>query len=283
MNEQTKGFLFIILAMLIFGLYGIFIRFLNLSSEIILFFNLFFVAVILFIVFLLKKNNFHIKGHKILIVLLGVGVVGNNLSYFIAFTMTTISNAILTHYTAPIFVAILAPFLIKERLEKITIISLILSFIGIILIAYSGGISLESENFLGILFGITSGVFYAFSIIMYKYLMKNLPVYTLIFYQSLFGSIILSFFVYNQVFLPLQSMLFLLLFALLFGLAATFLHFQGIKRIKAQHAGILGYTEPVAGTIYAFLFFKEIPIMATLIGGVLIILGGYLIIKSGNN
>jgi drug/metabolite transporter (DMT)-like permease len=194
--------------------------------------------------------------------------------------MTTISNAILTHYTAPIFVAILAPFLIKERLEKITVISLILSFIGIIMIAYSSGISLESENFIGILLGIVSGVFYAFSIIIYKYLMKDLPAYTLIFYQSFFGSIILSIFVYNQIFLPLQSMLFLFVFALLFGLAATFLYFQGIKRVKAQHAGIMGYTEPVAGTIYAFLFFSEVPGISTLLGGALIVLGGYLVIRS---
>jgi len=50
-KEGVKGFIFIIGAMAVSGFYGIFVRFLNLSSQLILFFNALFVALILFFVF----------------------------------------------------------------------------------------------------------------------------------------------------------------------------------------------------------------------------------------
>ena len=277
MKGEIKGFIFIIGAMAVFGFYGIFIRFLNLSSQLILFFNALFVAVILFLAFLRQSERFNVRQYKLIILFLGMAFVANNFCYFKAFQLTTIANAILTHYTAPIFVAILAPLFLREKLEKVTLISLIISFLGLFLIA-SEGLSLSPANFSGILFGTASGLAYAFSIIIYKYLLKNLSVYTLIFYQSLVGSIILAPFIYPQLSLSLPF-LYLLSFALLFGILATFLHFQGIKRVKAQHAGILGYTEPVFGMSYAFLFFSEIPTKMSLIGGLLIVLGGYLIFR----
>jgi len=277
MKGEIKGFIFIIGAMAVFGFYGIFIRFLNLSSQLILFFNALFVAIILFLAFLRQSERFNVRQYKLIILFLGMAFVANNFCYFKAFQLTTIANAILTHYTAPIFVAILAPLFLREKLEKITLISLIISFLGLFLIA-SEGLSLSPANFSGILFGTASGLAYAFSIIIYKYLLKNLSVYTLIFYQSLVGSIILAPFVLPRVSTSLPWF-YLLFFALLFGIFATFLHFQGIKRIKAQQAGILGYAEPVFGISYAFLFFSEIPTKMSLIGGLLIVLGGYLIFR----
>lgn len=277
MKEQIKGLLFIILAMAIFGFYGIFVRFLNLTAQLILFSNALITTLILFTIFLKKKEKFSIKNHNLTIIFLGVVFVANNFFYLKAFQLTTIANAILTHYTAPIFVAILAPFLLREKLEKVTLFSLIISFFGLFLIA-SEGFSLSSKHFSGILFGTASGLAYAFSIIIYKYLLKDLPVYTLIFYQSLVGSIILSPFVFPQISLSLPFF-WLIAFALLFGILATFLHFQGIKRVKAQQAGILGYSEPVFGTSYAFLFFGEAPTLIIFVGGALIILAGYLIFR----
>ena len=278
MKEETKGFIFIIGAMAVFGFYGIFVRFLNLTPQLILFFNAFLVALILFFVFLKKREIFNIKQHRLIIVFLGMAFVANNFFYYAAFQLTTIANAILTHYTAPIFVAILAPFLLREKLEKVTFFSLIISFSGLFLIAFEG-LKLSFGNFSGILFGTASGLAYAFSIIIYKYLLRDLPVYSLIFYQSLIGAIILAPFIYPQLSFSLPF-LWLLIFALLFGILATFLHFQGIKRVKAQHAGILGYTEPVFGSAYAFLFFSETPTFTTLIGGALILLSGYLIFRA---
>lgn len=277
-QETLKGFVFIIAAMAIFGFYGIFVRFLNVNPQLILFFNALLVALIFSFIFLKDRKKFAIRKHRLLILLLGLAFVGNNLSYFTAFKLTTIANAILTHYTAPIFVAVLAPLLLKEKSEKITLVALALSFFGLTLFA-SGGLSLNQANLLGILLGTVSGLMYAFSIIIYKYLLKDLSVFALIFYQSSIGALILLPFVASRISLSLPF-LWLLVFAFLFGIVATLLHFKGIKRVTAQHAGILGYSEPVFGTAYAFLFFAEVPSLTTLLGGALIVFGGYLIFRT---
>lgn len=85
MKEKTKGLIFIIGAMGIFGLYGIFVRFLNLTPQLILFFNAFFVALILLLIFLKKREIFNIKQHRLIILFLGIAFVANNFFYFAAF------------------------------------------------------------------------------------------------------------------------------------------------------------------------------------------------------
>lgn len=276
---KAKGGIFIACAMLIFGFNGIFIRYFALPPSVILFFSSLFVTIVLSLSFLKKWELFKTKGSTVFVLLLGATFVGNNLSYFTAFKLTTISNAILSHYSAPIFVAILAPFILKERLEKVTFLALPLSFLGLFLMI--GRISLNSEDLLGVSLGALSGLMYALSIIIYKYLSPNLSPYTLVLYQSLFGTVILTPLVLHQPQDVLLSIPILLLFALVCGILATRLHLEGIKRVKAQYVGILGYVEPVAGSIYALLFFGEIPTYGSLMGGILIILGGLLVLRKG--
>jgi drug/metabolite transporter (DMT)-like permease len=278
MNEQAKGFAFIILAMLIFGLNGIFIRYIPLSSvAILLFFQIFGFAG-LFLILLFRRKYFRAKLMKFLFAL-AIVAVANDLFYFTAFRLTTISNTILTHYTAPIFVAILAPLLIKERLERNSIIALILSFIGLLLIVYPN-LSVAT-SLLGIMLGTLSGVFYALLIIIYKHLLKSIHVYTMMFYRYLLSAVILSPVIFTEkIELTGATPVLLIAFGLLFPITAALMHAEGVKRVKAQHAGIMGYSEPVGGAIYAFLFFSEVPGVATLLGGALIVLGGYLVIRS---
>ena len=112
-----------------------------------------------------------IKKYKWFILLYGIINLLNNFFFFQAFLNTSISNAVLTHYTAPIFVALLAPYLLKERLEKITIIALIIAIIGLGIISYQN-LSLQSKDFIGIVFGTASGLMFALVIISIKYLSK---------------------------------------------------------------------------------------------------------------
>ncbi|GAI06661.1 unnamed protein product, partial [marine sediment metagenome] len=46
--------------------------------------------------------------------------------------LIAIANAVLLNYTAPIFVALLAPLFLKEKLEKSTLLALAISVAGIV-------------------------------------------------------------------------------------------------------------------------------------------------------
>ncbi|MBI2076196.1 MAG: DMT family transporter [Candidatus Aenigmarchaeota archaeon] len=279
MKDEVKGSILIILAMFIFGSMGLFVRFVPTSTITLLFFMQVFASITLF--FLLKsvKENIKIKTALKFLVILAIVAVANDLFYFNAFRLTTISNAILTHYTAPVFVALLAPFLIKEKLEKSTLIALVLSFSGLFIIVYSG-LSLATSS-LGIMFGIVSGLFYALVIIVYKHILKGLSVLHMMLYRYVISALILFPFVMLEAPAINASILVLLFItAMIFTVASSLIHAFGIKHVKAQHAGILGYLEPVAGTTYAFFLLSEVPTAFTFVGGALIILGGYLAIKS---
>ena len=77
--------------------------------------------------------------------------IANNITYFYALRHTSISNAVFTHYTAPVLVAVLAPFLIAERLQRVTLISLPVAVAGMALIILSsGGLDLNSQHLPGI-------------------------------------------------------------------------------------------------------------------------------------
>jgi len=281
MKQTLKGAIFVIAATLIFGLMGIFVRSLDMPSQVIVFFSFLTPAVVLFFFFLLNGKPLIVAKRYIWIVAaLGAFNILNNFFYFQAYVNTTISNAVLTHYTAPIFVALLAPFILKEKIEKITINALLLSMVGLIFITYSNKFSFYTKDFIGIAYGTASGIMYALVIVIVKYLSKYLSIYAINTYQSFTGALILLPFVLKAGFPNTPNSLFLLiLFGLVFGVIATLLYFAGVKRIKSQHVGILAYTEPIAATIYALIFFFEIPSLNTIIGGVLILFSGYLIIR----
>jgi drug/metabolite transporter (DMT)-like permease len=80
--------------------------------------------------------------------------------------------------------------------------------------------------------------------------------------------------------LPVHSALLLLATGLLHSTIAPLLYFSALRQVLAQHAAILGYTEPLAAIPLAFVFLSETPSFAALIGGVLILFSGYLVVHA---
>jgi drug/metabolite transporter (DMT)-like permease len=62
---------------------------------------------------------------------------------------------------------------------------------------------------------------------------------------------------------------------------APLLYYNALRNVMAQHAAILGYVEPLAAIPLAFLLLSETPSTTALIGGILILVSGYLVIHLG--
>jgi drug/metabolite transporter (DMT)-like permease len=280
MKETLKGAFFVIGAMLIFALFGVALRLIDLPSIVFVFFMFLISGLVLFGYTYYKDRKIPaMKNFIWLLILLGGLNILNNFFYFQAFKLTTISNAVLTHYIAPIFVALFAPLLLKEKIEKITIIALVFSIVGIYLVV-SNDLSFYGEDFAGIMYGVGSGIMYAFVIILVKHLSNKISALTINTYQSISGAVLLL--PYILILGPpiqFKTLSLLVLFALVFGILATLMYMFGLKRIKSQHAATLSYIEPTAAIAYGFLFFSEVPTLNTLLGGGIILVGSYLIIK----
>jgi drug/metabolite transporter (DMT)-like permease len=282
------GYLKIITAILIWSSLGIFIRKIKLPNYCIVFYTSIIAGSLQFILLLstglLKKTEqFDSKVKNILLLIFApLCFIANTMLFYFAFRNTTIANAVLTHYTAPVFVAILAPLLLKEKIQKTTWIAIVLSSIGLWLIL--GGknpdpvVAREMEH-LGIIAGALSGLAYAFLILIVRKIAPLYPSLFIIFVQNGIVALVLLPFVIKINF-PLEYIPYLITLGIVHSTLAPLLYVQGFKSVKANEAAILGYFEPVGAIILALIFLHEIPGIQALLGGALILYSGYMILKS---
>ncbi len=282
-----KHYFFIVLSLLIWSSYSIILKKININPVVFSFLTTSIGWIFIFMFIKFKKIPLKISNRKkIFILFITVLFLINSITFFYAYQLTSVSNAIFSHYLAPVFVSVLAPFFIKERIERITIYSLIIAMIGTYFIFFPSGfkIVLSNKDLLGIFLGIVSALCYGMLIIAAKYLIKELPYILLMFYQGLFtfffALISLPFLkdLYN---LNLYSSMIVLFVGFTHSFIAPILYLKGLHNVKAQFAGLLGYTEILGSIMLGIIFLGEIPSLATLLGGLLIVFSGGIVITHG--
>lgn len=280
-----KSYLKIVAAMLIWSTWGLMIRWLGLPSVVVLFYTSLIAGFVVPLVLRVRgdfpSNVFTLKSWH-LFAGLAAASIANNITYFYALGHTTVSNAVFTHYTAPVIVAILAPLLIAERLQRVTLISLPVAAVGMAIIVFSSnGLDLNSVHLPGILAGTASGVAYAFVIIYSRKLSRQLlhrkAIILLLWITVIATAPVALFADYS---LDLKTAALLLITGVMHSTTAPLMYFSALRRVLAQHAAILGYMEPLCAIPLAFFFLSETPSLIALFGGVLILVSGYLVIHS---
>jgi len=278
-------YLKIIVAMLIWSTWGIMIRWLGLPPVVVLFYTSLFASFIVPAVLKFRgdfpNEVFSLKSWRLFAALASASII-NNITYFYSLGHTTVSNAVFTHYTAPVIVAALALLLIAERLQRVTLISLPVAAVGMAIIVFSsGGLNLNSVHLPGILAGAASGVAYAFVIIFSRQLSKQLlhqkAIIVLLWVTVMATAPAALAADYS---LNLRTITLLFITGIMHSTTAPLMYFIALRRVLAQHAAILGYIEPLAAIPLAFMFLSERPSLVALFGGILIILSGYLVVHS---
>jgi len=279
-----KHYFKIIVSMLIWSTWGPIIRRLALPPVVVLFYTSL-IASFIVPAFLRARGELDLTGTGKawwLFALLALSSITNNVTYFFALGHTTVSNAVFTHYTAPLFVALLAPIVISERLQKITLISLPIAVLGMTMIVLSGGgFSTGSSNTPGIIAGTISGIAYAF-IIMYsrrlsQMLLHHKAVVLLLWITTIVTAPAALLMDYH---INVRAAILLFTTGIFHSTTAPLLYYNALRKVIAQHAAVLGYMEPLAAIPLAFLLLAETPTLLALLGGLLILFSGYLVIHS---
>ena len=222
------------------------------------------------------------RRHGVALGVMGVVFLGNNVAFLTALERTTVANAVLTHYTAPVFVALLAPLTLGERRLPWTSLALLLSVVGLGLLLPGVELGTDSRHLQGLALGLASGVCYAVLVLLARHYSVRVAALPLIFVQNLVIAIAL---------LPLGVRLglpdgnVLLTLGMLGVVHATgggVLYLSGIRRVRAQGAAILGYLEPLCAVLLAAWFLGEHPGPLALLGGVLILTAGGLVVWDEN-
>ncbi len=276
---RTTGYLEVIIAACIWGSNGVIVNVIPMSSYVIAFFRVFFATLGVLFGILLYRRTELLKVTYSLKKLISLGILlclGWGF-LFEAMKLLPIAEAVLLNYMAPIFVTILALIFFKEKIVKRTVTSLVLSMIGIILIVFSKN-GFEWGNLSGIIIGLSAGLAYAIFLVLSKDALRSLPNYTLVLYSAFFASVILApSLITVRLTLPWNFWLMLIILGVVNTAFAVSLFFRGLKKIKAQEAAILCYLEPVSAAFFGFFFLGQTLTPIAVIGGGLVILGGYII------
>lgn len=225
----------------------------------------------------LKKEDIF----KILI-LSFLNVPGYHLSINKAETLINASTASLISGLNPVLTTFLSSIFLRERVTFKKGFGLIVSFLGVILLTYGISYGFKIENFVGAFFSFLSVSSWVASTIISKPLFKKYdPLDTTIWIIFIGTFMLIPFLrvsnmkeILNINGLTLISILYLGFLAILFG---YIFWYKGLKYKEASTASSFIYLNPILGTISGIVFLKEKLSTLSLIGGVFIILGLFLV------
>jgi drug/metabolite transporter (DMT)-like permease len=170
---------------------------------------------------------------------------------------------------------------LKEKIETVTIASLIISIFGLFLIFYTPD---AIANFWGYLSGFLAGFFMSIVLIIGKILSKKYDQMTMTFFQNIIAlplMLPLLFFAeFDWSFVNLSTLV--VLGILCTGIAFLLLY-SGMKKVKSQKVGILLLLEVVTPIFLVFVVFQEIPSLREIIGGMMILIGFIIIAILSSN
>lgn len=278
MNAKLRN----ITAMLIFGTIGLFVKNIELSSSEIALTRGFIggVTLILATIFLKKKISFEaIKNNLYLLIFSGLAVGLNWIFLFQGYKYTSISNATLSYYFAPVFVTILAPFILKEKLTLSKFLCVLMALVGMFCIVGVDGIN-GGSDLIGIAYGLLAAGFYASVILMNKFL-KEIDSIEITVIQLISATItLLPYVLYVEglgiLSVSSVSIPYILMLGIVHTGIAYLLYFSSLQGLKGQTIAVLSYIDPVFAIIISAVILKEQLGFLQIIGGVLILGSSFL-------
>jgi len=238
----------------------------------ILFWRQFFFSVIvaIYLLFTYRKNffkSFYNSGLPGFIggIILAIGFA----AYVFSMYTTTVANTNFIITTETIFLAVFGYFFLKEKINLITFISIILGMSGVLIILGNSLSIQTSEQFLGNIVAFIMPISFAILVVIIrKY--PNVDMVPAQFTAGVAAGII-GFLVAGQLSISIHD-LFLALMAGFFQIGFGFILITvGSQTTPAAVVGVMMLTESVFGPLWAWLFINEVPPIAVIIGGSIII------------
>ncbi len=188
-------------------------------------------------------------------------------AYVFAMYKTTVANTNFIIQTQAIFLAIFGYIFLKEKISKITFLSIVLAFIGIILMV---GSSLSPGHIQGNIAAFIMPISFAVLII----IVRKYPDVDMIPLQLIAGILatIIGYLLSPKILISGQD-IFLAFIAGFFQVGLGFILITiGARTTMSALVGIIMLTEAVLGPIWAWIFLKENPPLIALLGGTIIII-----------
>ncbi len=228
----------------------------------------FIIVVSFFLIFSYKKNVLKAFRNSGLPGLFGGLILSSGFcGYVFAMYNTTVANVNFIIQTQTLFLAIFGYFFLKEKISKITLISIILAISGIILMV---GSSLSPGQIQGNLAAFIMPISFAILIL----IIRKYPNVDMVPLQLIAGvfAMLIGYLMSGKINISSHD-IFLGFLAGFFQLGFGFIFITiGARSTPSAAVGIIMLTEAVLGPFWAWLFVNENPPFIVLIGGCIVIL-----------
>lgn len=213
---------------------------------------------------------------------LGVGDALNVVLFFAAYQRTTVAIAVLTHYLTPIFVALAAPLVLREKAGARTFAAVAVAFAGLVLLLQPWGAGLGHSELVGAALGAGSAVFYASNVLVNKRLVRAFSGSELMFFHGLVATPLLFALVPTAQYALVSRHALLVVVGGSLGPGAVggLLFVWGLRRIPASQASVLTLLEPFVAVVLAAAVMGQSVGPLAIVGGALI-LGGAVLVVTG--
>ena len=259
-------------AVLLFGVAGLFGKFLQLKPAVIVFGRTLFAGLALALVLAILRSDLRVKNRRHLLGFAGMGAIlaMHWTSFFHAVQVSTVAIALLTYASFPIFVTFLEPFVFGERLRRLDIAVSLAVFLGLVLIIPE--FNLANNLTQGVVWGTFSGFTFAVLSILNRKYVAQYSALVVTLYQDGFACLMLAPFIGRQVFaLSSGEWGWLIMLGVVFTALAHSLFIRGMRVVKAHLAGMIACLEPVYGILAALALLQEVPSAREIIGGTVIV------------
>lgn len=245
------------------------------------------VSMVLMLIFMLITNPKLLKVPKKEIILLigsGASQFLTAYTYFASIKASSVSTAVILMYTAPVFVLIYSVLFLGEKLNTVKTITIFLMIVGCALVSgIAGGIEF---SFMGVLFGMASGISYSAYNILTKILtIHKVNAVTVTSYNFIIMGII-GIAVSNPaeiVSITIQepaSIIPLIIGIGVFTCVLPYLFYTfGLRDIPAGTATAMGIIEPLSATVFSVAFLGEKLTLPLVIGMILILSAVFVLAK----
>ncbi len=265
-----------ILAVVLYGTIGLFLRFAGIPSEIAAMCRGILGSLFIFLYLKLRGRRIDreaVRANRKWLLIGGVSLGLNWIFLFAAYVQTTVAIASLCNYMAPLIVILIAPAVLGERADWRKLLCAAAAFAGIVLVSgvWNGSVGNPS----GVIMGLLAAVCFVVIVISNRKLRGISALDKSVVQLALSAATILPYVLVRNLGTPLsldrRTVLIVLMLGVVHTGVAYCLYFSGMASLPVQTVAILGYLEPVVSVLCSAFFLKEAMGAAGWIGAVLII------------
>jgi drug/metabolite transporter (DMT)-like permease len=261
-NPRRLGLISIVVAALLWSTGGIGIKGVADSALKVTFYRSVFAAITLFVIF---RKQIRVRPTPAFLVAI-VSYGGCLTTFVVATKLTTAANAIFLQYAGVVWVLLLSPLVLRERMQRRDVIAIIVAIAGMALFFVG---KFEAKGMAGNGMALVSSVFFATMILA----LRREPHASRA--AVTWGNVVLSlallpFVADDLAVTPRALATFVFLGVFQIGLAYAFF-VKGLQHVPATQASLTGMLEPVANPVWVLLFLGERPSPYAIAGAAIVL------------